>query len=167
MKGWYLAGNHPEQYEHGIVPGETFNGKRVARLHCTSSEPDGFGTVMQMIAATEYRGRRVRFSGVLRPQQVDGWAGLWMRVDGPIKGVPLAFDNMQGRPLKDTTDWERHAVVLDVADQAEAIGFGVLLAGKGTVQVADFGFEVVSTDIPTTGPQTYAPHPQNLDLSED
>ena len=56
----------------------------------------GFGTLMQQIDAADYRGRRVRLSGLSKAAAVAGWAGLWMRVDGR-RGV-LAFDNMQSRP---------------------------------------------------------------------
>ena len=36
------------------------------------------------------------------------WAGLWMRVD---KGKDMvAFDNMQDRPIKGTTDWQRYYI---------------------------------------------------------
>ena len=50
------------------------------------------------------RGKRIRLSGHARSKDVSDWAGLWMRVDGP-KGEPLAFDNMQQRPIKGTGEF--------------------------------------------------------------
>lgn len=38
--------------------------------------------------------------------QSQNGAGLWMRVDSPTP-TPLAFDNMQARPIKGTLDWRR------------------------------------------------------------
>jgi hypothetical protein len=94
-----------------------------------------------------------------------------MRVDGPAGSDPLAFDNMQTgkREIRGTTNWRRYEVVLDVAEEARAIGFGVLLTGGGEVRVADLRFEEVGRDVPTTGapPRAYPQQPQNLDLSED
>ena len=58
------------------------------------------------------------------------WAGLWMRVDGP-HGQPLAFDNVDAAQLRERHDWTRCEVVLDVAEQAQEIAFGLLLAGSG------------------------------------
>jgi hypothetical protein len=42
---------------------------------------DGFGTLMQDFRAKQYVGKRVRFSAFVKSENVEGWAGLWMRVD--------------------------------------------------------------------------------------
>jgi len=129
MHGWHLAGSHPANYEHGIRTTENFEGKRVAHLRCVTKRPTGFGTLMQTIAADDFRGRRVRFSAAVCAADAD-WAGLWMRVDGSHGGAPLPFDNMQQRPISGTTQWQRHNIVLDIADHARAIAFGVLLVSR-------------------------------------
>lgn len=166
MTGWFMAGSKPGEYDHGVVEGEQFEGKRVAFLRCKADAPSGFGTLMQQIAAKEYVGKRVRLSGALRTTDADGWAGLWMRVDRRTSRRYLAFDNMQNRPVKGTTDWRRYEVVLDVADEAAAVAFGTLLEGGGEARMADFRFEVVSKDAPTTSPiDDYPTVPQNLDFS--
>ena len=166
LKGWWMAGSHTKEYAHGIAPGEQMEGKPVALVQCTAPEPSGFGTLMQMIAPDEYRSQRVRFSGLLRTADVGGWAGLWMRVDGPAQSSPLAFDNMEGRALKGTTDWQPCEVVLDVAAEARAIGLGVILRGGGEVRIAGLRFEPVSADVPTTEPRR-PKHPLNLDFTEE
>lgn len=89
-----------------------------------------------------------------------------MRVDGPAPGRSLAFDNMQARPVKGTTDWLRYDVVLDVAAEATAIAFGVLLRGRGEGWVADVRFEEVGPEVPTTGQSDQPDQPQNLDFAE-
>ena len=76
-----------------------------------------------------------------------------MRVDGPQEGKHLAFDNMQNRAIKGTTDWQFYEVVLDVAPEATAIAFGVLLSGAGRVWLNDFQFEEVSNEVKTTSAQ--------------
>jgi RNA polymerase sigma factor (sigma-70 family) len=170
VKGWRMAGSLPHHYVHGIAEDETYQGKRVAYLRSKAEEVAGFGTLMQMIDAREYRGQRVRFAAAVRSAQVQGWAGLWMRVDASAGGTHLAFDNMQGRKITGTTGWQRYQVVLDVAEAARAIGLGLLLHSTGEVRVADFRFEPVSKDVPTTGAEVehaYPAHPQNLDLAED
>lgn len=166
VKGWYMSGSHPRDYMHEIAGDETHADTRVASVRSVTEAPAGFGTLMQMIAAREYLGQRIRFSAAMRTAGVDGWVGLWLRVDGPEHGRSLAFDNMQGRSISGTTDWRRYEVVLDVAEEARAIGLGVLLHGAGEVRVADFRFEPVSEDVPTTG-AAHPAHPQNLDLAED
>ncbi|HMQ34402.1 MAG TPA: hypothetical protein PKD53_26945 [Chloroflexaceae bacterium] len=65
-------------------------------------------------------GQRLRFAAAVRSERVANWAGLWMRIDGPGNRT-LGFDNMQGRPIQGTRDWERHAIVLDVPPESEVI----------------------------------------------
>ena len=125
---------------------------------------EGFGTLMQDFRADHYLGKRVRFSAFVKTEGAEDWAGLWMRVDKGAK--QLTFDNMQGRPIKGTTDWRKYDVVLDVPQEATGIFFGVLLSGSGTVWLSEAKFEIVETNVPTTG--TAAPQksdePVNLNF---
>ena len=150
-KGWFKAGNKPNDYTMTIDRETRHSGKASASLKNTASgTTSGFGTLMQTFSADVFRGKRVRFSGYVRSQGVADWAGLWMRVDGP-RGVPLAFDNMQKRAIKANAEWARYEIVLDVPESAQEIAFGLLLSGKGQVWMDDLNFEVVGNDLPTTG----------------
>jgi len=134
-------------------------------LRCDATV-QGFVGVMQMFAADDYRGKRVRFSALAKSDAVEGWAGLWMRVDEGEKSV--AFDNMQQRPITGTQDWTRYSVVLDVSENADGIFFGTLTNGKGQVWVSSIRFEEVGTDVPVTGGparRRLDPKPGNLELS--
>ena len=164
-RGWILAGSKPSNYETGIDPQATYRDAQSAYLKArTPSEGEtGFGTLMQSFRAERYLGKQVRLSGFVKADGVQGWAGLWMRVDKNSKVV--AFDNMEDRPIKGTNDWQRYEVVLAVPKDATAISFGVLLAGAGTVWLNNTNFEVVQSDVPTTGrmlPDT----PANLNFQE-
>jgi hypothetical protein len=65
-----------------------------------------FGACRQEIAADDYRGKRIRFAAALKAVEVtNGWAGLWLRVDGAQRGTTLAFDNMEDRAVKGATGW--------------------------------------------------------------
>ncbi len=115
------------------------------------AEPKGFRAVTQLIKADAYRGKRVRLSGYLKTRDVrEGWAGLWLRVDGP-DAKRLAIDSMGARRVIGTTDWSRHAVVLDVPERAVRLGFGSLLTGTGQVWADDLTLEVVDPkEVPVT-----------------
>ena len=168
MRDWFMAGSHPTQYGHDITPGPEPD-RRAARISFTSeAEPGGFGTLMQMFRADDYRSTRMRFSAEVRTVDVDGWLGLWMRVDGDGR-IALAFDNMQSRAVKGTTDWQRYDVVLDVAADARAIAFGVLLHGRGHGWISGVRFEQVGPEVATTGsgPSTLPDGPANLDFADD
>ena len=146
---WFVDGGNPDSYEAGIDSHAMHNGHASARLRSKERAVKGFGTLTQFLPTDKYRGKRVRFSGFARSQEVEDWTGLWMRVD---KGRDrVAFDNMQERPIRGTTSWQQYEVVLDVPQDATGIFFGVLLAGPGTVWLNGVNFEVVGPDVPTTG----------------
>jgi hypothetical protein len=112
--GWFTAGTHPAQYGAGLLPRDcAYDGKRVIQLRFHAAEPPGgFGTVMQSIDAARYRGRRVRYSAMIRGREITSWAGAWLRVD--TAAGARALDNMQDRALRGTTAWTEAANVLDV-----------------------------------------------------
>src|SRR5512140_278762 len=115
--GWFLAGNSPADYTIGTDVGSAHGGKESAFLAAKGSGSKGFGTLMQEFVPKEFVGKRVRLSAWVKSESVGDWAGVWMRVDGPA-GRSLAFDNMQTRPIKGTSDWKRYDVVLDVPAEA-------------------------------------------------
>jgi hypothetical protein len=164
--GWFIAGDNPKAYESGFDAQVVYAGHPSAYLKAKTSSVEGFGTLMQDFRADHYQGKRVRFSAVVKTENAQDWAGLWMRVDKGSK--ELAFDNMQGRSIKGTTDWKRYDVVLDVPSDATGIFFGVLLSGSGTVWLSDAKFETVAPTVSTTGAEIVQKpdEPRNLDFAQ-
>lgn len=163
MKSWFMAGSHPQDYEQGIDSSATYNGKKSGYLKSKVAQPGGFGTFMQMFKANYYWNKRMRLSVAVKSEGLEGWAGLWMRIDGP-GGNTLGFDNMHSRPIKGTTDWQKYEVVLDVPKESVHIAFGILLEGKGQAWFSDVQFEEVQTDVPVTSIE-YPDQPENLDFA--
>lgn len=164
--GWFLAGSKPSEFEAGVDPGQAYQGHRSAYLKSKQLAVDGFGTLMQQFTAEQYLGKRVRLSGLVKSQEVAGWAGLWVRVDSG-KDV-VAFDNMQNRAIQGTTEWKRYDVVLDVPKNATGIALGILLTGAGEVWMNGASFDVVGPDVAVTssnGAKT-PEKPVNLDFAE-
>lgn len=166
-KGWFAAGSKPKEYTMSIDRDVTHGGKASAHLKSIVAKPGGFGTLMQTFKADAFRGKQIRLSGYARSKDVADWAGLWMRVDGP-RGEALAFDNMQQRPIKATTDWTRHEIVLDVPAHAEQIACGLLLTGKGEAWMDDLKIEVVKETATTaaSSAKQVPEAPVNLDFEQ-
>jgi RNA polymerase sigma factor (sigma-70 family) len=164
VHGWIMAGSHPAEYAFDVDRSGT---AAVGVLRSVVAEAGGFGTIMQIIRADNYTGKRVRLSGDAAVTGVDGWFGFWLRVDGDRQGQPLAFDNMESRALKGTQGWGRYEVVLDVAPEATAIAFGALLVGTGAGRLRGLRFEEVAADVPPTGryPGPMPDEPVNLDFA--
>lgn len=147
--------------------GTTFHnahsGASAVYLSGQASSPTN-ATLAQFISPADFRGKRVRLSAWVKPVQLSGnAAGIWMRVDGEFR--PLAFDNMQSRPVSGDGTWRPVSIVLDVADEAVGIAFGALLSGVGTMEVDDFLLEVVGNDVPTTNLITSPVSPDTVSRS--
>jgi hypothetical protein len=159
---WGIAGSHPDEYEMIVDQATKHGGAASATIRCKDRNPSvGFGTLMQTFKAEKYRGKRLRLTGYVKSEGVADWAGLWVRVDG-IEKSPLAFDNMQNRKIEGTAQWTKYSVVLDVPEDAAAIAFGLLMAGKGQVWVDDMAFDVVGPAVESTALEIEA-----QDLPED
>jgi hypothetical protein len=151
--GWKSRGLAPEHYQIAVDTETRHGGAASAVIRSRSRESNGFGTLMQCIAADMYRDRRVRLTAMVKAAHVRGWAGLWMRVDAE-DADGIEFDNMEDRKITGTRDWKQHAVVLDVAQEAAEMCFGALLSGPGAVWVDDFELEVVWPSVKTTARPT-------------
>ena len=132
--GWSASGSHPQDYEVGVDHTVAHGGRASGYVRSKVPDPTGYGTLTQVFAADDYRGKRLCMSGYIKVETVAGWAGLWMRVDGP------EGETMQDRPVTGTTGWEKFQVILDVPPDSGQIAFGVLLEGAGQVWVDDFQF---------------------------
>jgi hypothetical protein len=166
--GWN-AGNiegASDDYLVGLDYVQIHSGKASAYIRAKREDTEGFGALSQSFEAGRFKGNRLRLSGYLRVESVEGWAGLWMRVDG-ANGELQAFDNMERRPLRGTSEWVRREVVLDVPTDAYAIAIGALLVGPGQVWIDDFALEFVSDDVPLTGAENrLSRSPVNLNFEK-
>lgn len=149
IDGWFLAGSKPASYNWGKDT-EKYNEQTVYYIKSVDSTIDGFGTVMTYILPDNYIGKRVRLSGYIKNENINSWAGMWMRIDSKEEGKMLGFDNMVNRPIKATSDWTKYEIVLDVPEGSKGIGYGFLLDGTGNAWFSGLIIEPVGKDIPVT-----------------
>lgn len=139
--GWINA-SAKRGFPSVIVTDAPKQGKQAAKLSGSPSEPQAFGALSQSIDAKPYRGKRVRLRGAVRVGDGESTsAGLWLRVDRP-DGARGFFDNMSDRPIV-SSDWAYYEIAGNVADDAEAIVFGLLLRNAGSAWLDDVSLEVV------------------------
>lgn len=100
--------------------------------------PRTFGNLMQRIDAAPWRGKRIRLRAAVRAEVegTDGQAQLWLRVDRP-GGTTGFLDYMGDRPIRDP-EWRFYEIEGNVAEDAEAIAFGLLLKSGGKAYVDSF-----------------------------
>jgi erythromycin esterase-like protein len=100
-------------------------------LKLANSIKDGPGILKGKLPIHAAAGKRVTFSGYIRTEAVaEGYAGLWMRIEGPNVST-LAFDNMSDRGPKGSTQWAHYQISFDVPSNATGLNFGVLHTGTG------------------------------------
>ena len=129
--GFYTGGNG---YQVKLDKRFSQSGKQSLLMRYAPPPPiaNGGATAIAEFPADIAIGKRVRLSGYIKTREVSqGWAGLWLRIDGP-SGAMLAFDNMEDRGATGTTDWERYEVELPVPAGAKRIVYGALFPANGT-----------------------------------
>ena len=166
LKGWtWFPG--VGMYEYGIDDDLFYHGRKCAYIRSQTANPLYLGaTLTQTFGADKYRGKRMKFSGVLKTEASDGSAALTMNIfdrEGFCR-ENLGFDNMWGRNVSRVTDWTKVKVVLDVPEESRYIEIGITMCGKGQAWVSDLMFEETTDE--TTGRKRYEDEPQNLDFSE-
>ena len=122
----------------GLTEGVTgpYSAKRINRSVTAPNGPQPTSLIMsQSIVADTLRGKAIRMRGLVRAgsRGSQGWAGLWLRVDR-AGGTMGFFDNMQDRPVRDTT-WREYVIEGTIAPDATQIVFGALSVGAMSVDV--------------------------------
>jgi len=145
VEGWNKYGSDPQGY---IIGTEDVDRGTVAFIKSDNPEKKKFGTISQTFSPDQYKGQRIRFSADVKSNKVKNWAGMWMRVD--FEGQSVAFDNMQSRPIKGTTDWHNLSIVLVVPEKSDLIAMGLLMSGEGKVSWDNLKIEMVGDDVPVT-----------------
>ncbi len=138
--GWNRFGN---DYAFGLDSITTHGGRYALRMTYQSGN-NGFCASEWTIPIT-FGGKNITVTAYVKTNSVgvdpDTYAGLWLRLDTK-GGDAVAFDNMESRGIRGTTDWKAYSVTLPLADEAETVHIGGLLIGKGTAWFDDFSVVV-------------------------
>jgi serine/threonine protein kinase len=133
--------------------GDSRRSGAVTRLASRGARIVGSAELVQNIDATNYRGRRVRVTAMLRSSWDDANAALVAR-------SYLAEGEAQAHGfIRAGNDWDKRSIVFDVPMNARTVTTGLRLAGGGTVWADDFSIEIVDQSIPLTVPDGPRPAP--------
>lgn len=103
------------------------SGHSAVRIERSVDSANDFSALSKSITV-DFAGDTVELRGFLKTENVSGFAGLWLREDGDISGLP--FDNMQDRHVAGTIGWTEFSVKLPLHPEARSLVFGALLSGK-------------------------------------
>lgn len=137
--GWFKWGNF-ENLTGEIISEGNSAGKII-------SDKDGkFGCITYRIPAN-YVGDTIVLSGRIKYENVKGFVGLLMRIDGDSKKRNLAFKSMQNQKIRGTSDWKEYSIKLPYPSNAKAIYVGGILGKKGVAWFDDFKVSIDGKDI--------------------
>lgn len=140
--GWFNSRGFVDRvstaYEFRVMPRSEGPGGLCVRVANPRAKPGEFGSLMQRCPVpSRVLGRPTRLEGELTTQDVQGWAGMWLRVDGP-KHQMLFFDNMCKRPIRGSTPWTTYAIDCKMPANGLWLNYGVVISGRGAVCADSF-----------------------------
>jgi hypothetical protein len=162
--GWVMSGGASAEFEPAIDRTEHVSGAASLRLRPRVAAPSGYGTLMQSVPASAFRGKRLRMTAQVKGEGVEARGDLWLRVqavyspgDGPGLGGGACS-------LAHSFAWRPCELVFDVPDAAEEIQLGLGLAGPGTLWLDRVTLDEVPRDVPVTTVVRARTQPSNLDF---
>lgn len=125
---WSPTGNGYSVATDSVVKQQ---GRYALRLQGPSQSADNAFGVASVQLPVRFQGKTVKLSGYLKTDNVqNGYAGLWLREDGP--SGTLKLDNMSKQNVRGTTGWQQYSVTLPLEPETKSIIIGGLLTGTGT-----------------------------------
>ncbi|MDX8351207.1 glyoxalase superfamily protein [Cognatiyoonia sp. IB215182] len=167
--GWQVAGSNATDYRIGIDPDAPGAPATIQSLEHRGPHT-GFATLVQMVEAAPFRGKRLQLSVELSSAHVTGAATIWMRIDDAV-GRNIRFDNMEDRRsdgvLVGTKDWTERQIVLNVPEGADTLHYGFYLRGEGQCWSRGFNLREVDESVPVTSDgRKVLEQPMNLNFAE-
>ena len=163
---WTLGGFNLGAYSGGLAPGETHLDRPVFRLSNATRE-NGHATLSQTLSAGPYRGKRIRYAGWLRTENVDGLATIFLGSSDANRRY-LTFNNLEHLAsdgvLRGTMGWSHRAIVLDIPEDAATVNISFTLVRGGKAWFSGLDLEIVGPEVPLTA-QEEREAPANLDFT--
>jgi RNA polymerase sigma factor (sigma-70 family) len=141
--GWRACGTAPQKFQTELDEGSRRDGRATICISSGSALP----TEWTAYATTDhepgrYRGRRVKFSAVMKGEGLTGTARPFIRAVGPDDGA-LKLDERSARLAAGTSDWKEVSTYLNVPQESLGVCVGVTLSGRGKVWFDDVRIEFV------------------------
>jgi hypothetical protein len=144
--GWTAP--ESSDYEAGIDHKVVRTGKGSLYLKSTGGNPKDYAA-RQSIKADAYRGKRIRLTAYVKPDQAAGGGAPWLRVD--FQNADYVLDGMLELTARsaNVNGWVKCELVAQIPEDALGISFGLRMIGKGEIWADDLSFDVVPATVRT------------------
>jgi erythromycin esterase len=143
--GWIKVGSFCDDYSMRVSEEAARSGSAGCVIECEPDIGQHSMSLHQYVSAEPYRGRCIRISAWLRGADMDGWAALWVEGHGapPDLAQSNEYYDLYDDSVRGNSEWTRQEIELTVGSRQEAIYFGIVCFGTGTLWVDDVSIEVV------------------------
>ena len=107
----------------------------------SNSDASGWCNIRQAVISESFVGKYVRLNGVLKSEEVDSAAYMFLKAVG-INSKNLSFANGEHRPMRGDQNWMPRSLTIYIPREASMIQFGVVLNGKGRVNIGSMSIDV-------------------------
>ncbi len=145
-KGWRGSIANLPEAAMGIDTTVKHSGKASGFVQCQPLLKSGFGSLMQSVAADDYRNKRVRLTVYVKTKDAE-LVQIFMSVHSSDSAI--AYGNSLNESIHENSDWTFCHVTLDIPENSRNIDFGVVLTGQGVVWVDDYKLEIVDESVPS------------------
>ena len=125
----------PIGWNGNVITADTVTKQSGKRSILIEKPGQTFGASNYRVPST-FECEKITLTGYVKTENVtNGYAGLWMRIDG-TSGQMLELENMGSRGITGTTDWKKYTIELPHhADDAYEIYIGGLITGTGKMWI--------------------------------
>ncbi len=157
---WFLINedDHSDDvYQQDSI--ECISGNASLRIEIKDKDSKFAGVSQFINVVDNYLDKKIILSGYIKTNELFGFAGLWLRIDGENK-ERLFFDNMYSRKINGNREWSEYNIRTTIPKGAKKIVFGTLMRGVGTAW-----FDKLSIDI--DGENLNDDNPESLMLTNE
>ena len=128
-KYWHTGDN---SYRISLDSIEKHSGRFSLKMEKLNNRNEtSFGVFTGTLPIEIFAGKNVEYRGWIKTKDVkNGYAGLWLRVDGENMEV-LGFDNMYDRGLTGDNEWTQVSIKIEISSEAININYGGVFPGEG------------------------------------
>ncbi|MEA2711509.1 MAG: hypothetical protein QOF78_4110 [Phycisphaerales bacterium] len=142
-RGWAIS---PAKYTQVLDDKVCHNGHPTIRMSSVGDAVMGDWITYDrtMPDVTPFLGKRVKFTAMIKCEDVKRFGGPCIRAVGPANST-LKMDEQRNnkRPLKGTIDWKSYSTFINVPATAADLSAGVTLSGAGKVWIDEVRLEIV------------------------
>ncbi len=134
----------PSKYATTLDKDEQRNGHPTICVSCPSAERNDWNTYDHTLGdITALRGKRLKFSAMIKSQDVAINAGPLIRIVGKDNSTAKRDEQFAHRPVKGSVGWMHYATFINVPADAKGMSYGITINGAGTIWFDDLKLEIV------------------------